>query len=149
MVTVGALDAGTKADIIPDRAELLLNVRSYAEVVRTRVLEAIDRVVRAESDASRAPRPPDIVPTESAPAVVNEAAAVDRTRGGAPLVFWLLGGADPAAFAGASTVQELTRVVAGLLSNHSPHYAPLEDPTLRVGVEALTAAATAWLTPAT
>jgi hypothetical protein len=37
------------------------------------------------------------------------------------------------------------RVVAGLPSNHSPEFAPVEDPTLRVGVEALVAAATAWL----
>lgn len=112
---------------------------------------------------------------ESAPAVVNDPDAVERTRGalesvvgagrvvdpgpftgsedvgvlaaaaGAPLVYWLLGGADPAAFAGATTPQELVRVVGGLPSNHSPQFAPVEDPTLRVGVAALVAAATAWL----
>ena len=64
-----------------------------------------------------------------------------------PPVYWLLGGADPAAFAGAATAEQLLRVVAGLPSNHSPEFAPVEDPTLRVGVEALVAAATAWLSP--
>ena len=112
---------------------------------------------------------------ESAPAVVNEPDAVERTRGalesvvgagrvvdpgpvtgsedvgvlataaGAPLVYWLLGGADPAPFAGAATPEQLMRVVAGLPSNHSPQFAPVEDPTLRIGVEALVAAATEWL----
>ena len=175
VVTVGALNAGTKANIIPDDAELLLNVRSYDEAVRTHLLEAIDRVVRAEAEASRAPRPPDIEVFESAPAVVNDPDAVTRTRGalesvvgagrlvdpgpvtgsedvgvlaaaaGAPLVYWLLGGADPAAFAGAASPEQLLRVVAGLPSNHSPQFAPVEDPTLRIGVGALVAAATEWL----
>ena len=120
-------------------------------------------------------QPAEVEPMESAPAVVNDPAAAERTRAaleevvgvgrvvdpgpvtgsedvgvlaaaaGAPLVFWLLGGADPAAFAGASTPEELMRAVAGLPSNHSPHYAPVEHPTLDLGVAALTAAATAWL----
>lgn len=175
VVTVGALNAGTKANIIPDDAELLLNIRSYDEAVRAHLLEAVDRVVRAEAEASRAPRPPDITVFESAPAVVNEPDAVERTRGalesvvgagrvvdpgpvtgsedvgvlaaaaGAPLVYWLLGGVDPAPFAGAATPEQLMRLVAGLPSNHSPQFAPVEDPTLRIGVEALVAAATEWL----
>ena len=37
------------------------------------------------------------------------------------------------------------RVVTGLPSNHSPQFAPVEDPTLRIGVDALVAAATEWL----
>ncbi len=175
VLTVGALNAGTKANIIPDRAELLLNVRSYDESVRSHLLDAIGRVVRAESDASAAPRPPDVEHLQSAPAAVNDADAALRTAAalevvvgagrvvdpgpvtgsedvgvlataaGAPLVFWLLGGADPAAFAGASTPEQLMRAMAAQPSNHSPRYAPVEDPTLRVGVAALTAAARAWL----
>ena len=177
VVTVGALNTGTKANIIPDRAELLLSVRSYDEAVRAHLLEAIGLVVRAEAEASRAPREPDIEVVESAPAVVNDLAAAERTRTAlqgvvgaprlvdpgpvtgsedvgvlaaaveAPLVFWLLGGADPAAFAGATTSEQLRRVVAGIPSNHSPHFAPVEEPTLRIGVEALTAAATQWFSP--
>ncbi len=175
VLTVGALNAGTKANIIPDDAQLLLNIRSYDETVRQHLLEAIARVVRAEADASRAPRPPDIEVFESAPAVVNDPDAVVRTRGalesvvgagrvvdpgpvtgsedvgvlaafaGVPLVYWLLGGADPTVFAGATTAEQLMRVLAGLPSNHSPQFAPVEDPTLRVGVAALVAGATEWL----
>lgn len=175
VVTVGAVNAGSAANIIPDRAELLVNVRSYDEGVRARVLGAVDRIVRAEAAASGAPREPEVLATESAPAVVNDADAVARVRAalegvvgpahvvepgpvtgsedvgvlataaGAPLVYWLLGGADPAAFAGASGLADVVRVVGSLPSNHSPHFAPVPDPTLRVGVGALVAAARAWL----
>jgi metal-dependent amidase/aminoacylase/carboxypeptidase family protein len=41
VLTVGSVQAGTKANIIPDQAELLLNVRSYDPEVRQRVLAAI------------------------------------------------------------------------------------------------------------
>ena len=176
VVTVGAVHAGTKSNIIPDEAELLLSIRTYDTAVRTKVLEAIERIVRAEARASGAAREPLFEPTESAPAVINDAAAVGRTRGalaavvgaervidpgpvtgsedvgvlaaaaGAPIVFWLLGGADPAAFAGASGPRDTARIVAGLPSNHSPLYAPVQDPTIRIGVGALSAAAREWLT---
>jgi amidohydrolase len=175
VVTIGAVQAGTKSNIIPDQAELLLSVRTSDTAVRATVLTAIERIVRAEAQASGATREPLMEPTESAPAVVNDAAAVDRTRGalagvvgagqvvdpgpvtgsedvgvlaaaaGAPIVFWLLGGADPAAFAGASGPGGIARIAAGLPSNHSPLYAPVEDPTIRIGVDALSAAAREWL----
>lgn len=176
VVTIGAMRAGTKNNIIPDDAELLLSIRSYDPAVRAKVLKAIERIVHAEAQASGATREPQIELMESAPAVINDAAAVDRTRAalagvagagrlvdpgpvtgsedvgvlaaaaGAPIVFWLLGGADPAAFAGASGIADIARIVAGLPSNHSPLYAPVEDPTIRTGTNALSAAARAWLT---
>lgn len=65
---------------------------------------------------------------------------------GVPCVYWLLGGADPAAFAGATDLDGIRAVVASLPSNHSPAYAPVLRPTLQVGVDALVAAARCWLT---
>ncbi len=175
VLTVGALNAGSKNNIIPDRAELLLNIRSYTPDVRERVLAAVERIVTAEAQASGAPQPPTIEHVESAPAVVNDLAAGERTRpslesvvgpgrvvdpgpvtgsedvgllasaAGVPIVFWLLGGADPAHFADSATAEEMAAVVAGLPSNHSPHYAPVPEPTITIGVNALVAAARAWL----
>src|SRR5215218_5088412 len=52
VVTVGALQAGTKDNVIPDDALLKINVRSFDEGVRRRVLDAIERIVNAESAAS-------------------------------------------------------------------------------------------------
>src|SRR5688500_9629907 len=142
VVTVGALRAGTKENIIPDDAELLISVRSFEPEVRRRALEAIGRIVRAEANASGAQRPPEITLRHGFPPVVNDAAGVARTRpalasvvgehrvfdpglvtgsedvgllasaAGAPCVYWLLGGADPARFADAHSPDEVMARVA-------------------------------------
>ena len=51
VVTIGALQAGTKENVIPDEAIIKLNVRTCDEGVRTRVLGAIQRIVNAEATA--------------------------------------------------------------------------------------------------
>jgi amidohydrolase len=175
VLTVGAMRAGVKSNIIPDEAELLLSLRTLDLAVRDRALTAIRRIVAAEAAASGAPKEPEIVLEESFPPMVNDPAATTRTwaaleqalgagrvvdpgvvtgsedvgllatAAGAPLVYWLLGGADPARFAGATTPEDLHRVAGGLPSNHSPLFAPVITPTLQVGVAALVAATRAWL----
>ncbi|MBD5784557.1 amidohydrolase [Cellulosimicrobium terreum] len=80
VVTVGSLRAGTQANIIPDRAELLVNVRSFAAPVRERVLAAIRRIVDAEAAASGAPVAPDHETVATFHALVNDPAASARTR---------------------------------------------------------------------
>jgi amidohydrolase len=174
VVTVGALHAGTKENIIPDEAELLLSVRTFDSGVRSRTLDAIERVVRGEAAASGAPREPEITMLTSFPAVINDTAACDRVREAfdsffgpglvldpgpvtgsedvgllagpdVPCVYWLLGGADPALFAGVASVAEAAEIVRGLPSNHSPLFAPVIEPTLRTGVAALACAARTWL----
>ncbi|MFP5073207.1 amidohydrolase [Pseudonocardia nantongensis] len=174
VLSVGLLRAGSKENVIPDSAELGLTVRSYTPAVRDRVLGAVERIVRGEAATSGAPRDPEIRVTESFPPVCNDADAVERTRGalatvaalpvvdpgpvtgsedvgafavaaGAPCVYWLLGGADPASFEGCSDVERIRERVADLPSNHSPRYAPVIEPTLSTGVAALVAAAREWL----
>jgi amidohydrolase len=175
VVTVGALRAGTKENIIPDQAELLISVRSFDPQVRQRTLAAIERIVRAEANASAAQRDPEIELFDSFPALVNDPAAVQRTRpalealvgagrifdpglvtasedvgllasaADVPCVFWLLGGSDPGQFAGANGAEQIAARMAQLPSNHSPLFAPVIDPTLSTGVSALVAAARVWL----
>ncbi|WP_426404451.1 amidohydrolase [Streptomyces sp. R-07] len=72
VVTVGSLHAGTKENIIPDTAELKVNIRSTTPAVRDRVLAAVERIVRAEAAASGAPKEPEIAPINSFPVTVNE-----------------------------------------------------------------------------
>jgi len=60
VVTIGVLQAGTKENVIPDEALIKLNVRTFDEGVRKRVLAAIERIAKAEAAASGAPRPPEI-----------------------------------------------------------------------------------------
>lgn len=173
VVTVGSMNAGTAANIIPAEAEIVLNVRTFTDDVRTRVIEAISRIVRAEAAASGATREPDIESLGTFPAVVNDPASVERTRpaleaaagivvdpgvitgsedvgmpgtaAGVPCVYWLLGGADHAHFQGASMIDELVERVRTIPSNHSPLYAPVIEPTLSAGISTLVAAAREWL----
>src|SRR5919202_275107 len=72
VLTVGALQAGTKDNVIPDEAVLKLNVRTFDEQVRSHVLDAIKRIVEAEATASGAPRPPGITMTEHYPLTTND-----------------------------------------------------------------------------
>ncbi|MCX4681023.1 amidohydrolase [Streptomyces sp. NBC_01433] len=172
VVTVGALNAGTKDNVIPDTAELKLNIRTYTDEVRARVLEAVKRIVRAEAEASGATRSPDIDPIATFPVLVNDEAAVRRTvtafRGhfgaqrvfdpgpvtgsedcgffgtasGAPVCYWFFGGTDPDTYRKAAAAGTTARDIP---SNHSPHFAPLIEPTLSTGIEAMTTAALTWL----
>src|SRR5947199_3262290 len=85
VVTVGALQAGTKENVIPDEAIIKLNVRTFDEGVRQRVLDAIERIVKAEAEASGAPRKPEITTLDHYPLNVNDPDArkrvVDAFRG--------------------------------------------------------------------
>jgi amidohydrolase len=173
VVTIGSIHAGTAANIIPDRAELGLSVRTFSTEVRDRVLAAIDRIACGEAVTAGAPRAPDVELAVSFPAVINDEAACARTlpalqsaspmivdpgpvtgsedvgmfasAAGAPCVYWLLGGADPAGFDGATTIDEIAARSRDVPSNHSPMFAPVIEPTLSTGIGALTAAATIWL----
>ncbi len=170
VLTVGSLHAGSKANIIADRAELLVNIRFYSEAVRSTLLEAIRRIVTAECAASGSPRDPEFDVFENAPLTDNDAHVTarldtafstalgadtlitaplitgsedfsDLARGvGAPYSFWLFGGADPRLFQTADGAMPTDIPV-----NHSPHFAPLIQPTLDTGTAALVTAALAWL----
>jgi hippurate hydrolase len=171
VVTVGALQAGTKENVIPDEAIIKLNVRTFDEGVRKRVLAAIERIVNAEAAASGAPRPPEITTLDRYPLNVNDREAskrvvdafreyfgADRVRetGPAPAsedfgsfgtdwhspsVFWFVGGTDPELYAKAKQANRLNELPV----NHSPKFAPVIHPTLRTGVETLVVAAQAWM----
>ena len=174
VVTVGALQAGTKENVIPDGALLKLNVRTFDEAVRRRVLDAIERIVNAEAAASGAPRPPLITTTEHYPLTVNDpdatrkvAAALRRhfgsdrvveldaplspsedfgafgTEWGVPSVLWYVGGTDPDVY---QRAEQAGRIADDIPTNHNPRFAPVLQPTINTGVEALTAAALDYLT---
>jgi amidohydrolase len=171
VVTVGALQAGTKENVIPDEAIIKLNVRTFDEGVRKRVLAAIERIVNAEAAASGAPRPPEITPLDHYPLNVNDTEATKRvvdafrrhfpaervrqtgpapasedfgsfgTEWHVPSVFWFVGGTDPDVYATAKKAGRLNELPV----NHSPQFAPVIHPTLQTGVETLVVAAQAWL----
>jgi amidohydrolase len=172
VVTVGQLHAGTKNNIIPPSARLGLSVRTFDDAVRDKVVAAIERITRAEADASGAPKAPVFDYVERFPLTVNDPVATARTvnalrselgegrvldpgpisgsedvgvlatAAGAPLVYWFLGGFDPALF---GETLETGRMPDNVPSNHSPYFAPVLEPTLSTGVRTLVAAAREWL----
>jgi amidohydrolase len=173
VVSVGTLRAGMNENVIPDHALLRLNVRTFKEQVRERVLAAIRRILDNEAAASGAPRPPGykvlsqfpltrndegatrkVVASlqrrfgpdrvhEIEPATASEDFGLFGTAWNVPAVFWVIGGIDPDKYAAAEKAGKLDEIPA----NHAPDFAPVIDPTLRTGIGAMLAAASAWLVP--
>lgn len=158
VVTVGALNAGEKSNVIPDHAELQLNVRTFNTEVRDHVLAEIEHIVRAECEASHSPKEPEFEYYDQFPLTENDHAVHDRVRAafdahfgdrvsdsdrltasedfssipnalGVPYCYWTIGG-----FATATDA----------VPNHNPKFAPVPQPTLRTGAEAAVTAAFAY-----
>lgn len=160
VVTVGSSVAGTKSNIIPDRAVLLVNVRTYDDEVRERVLGSIERIVRAECDASGSPEPPtfdyyDQFPlTDNDPEVTATVTAAFRAHFGDARVIDLgrIPASEdfsriPAAFGTPYSYWGIGGFARGQQAypNHSPYFAPAIHPTLDAGTEAIMVAALAHL----
>jgi hippurate hydrolase len=60
VITVGRFAGGTKSNIIPDRAEMSLTVRSYKAETRKLLLDEIRRVAENVARAHNAPRAPEV-----------------------------------------------------------------------------------------
>ena len=58
VVTIGSIQVGTKSNIISDYGVPLLNMRTHDEKVRQQLKDAIERIVRAECQASGSPQEP-------------------------------------------------------------------------------------------
>ncbi|MFF3518728.1 M20 family metallopeptidase [Streptomyces sp. NPDC002573] len=171
VVTVGSIHAGTDPNIIPDSAVIQLNVRTYDDASRTKVLRAIERIVKAECEASQSPKAPEIEKTVTFPPTVNDEAPTRRVAEafathfgddahtidlqtasedmseipkafGVPYTYWGIGGIDPALYSHAAKNGTIAQDIP---VNHSPTFAPVTQPTLDTGVSALTVAALAWL----
>ena len=169
VVTIGALTAGTKDNVIPDEAVLKINVRSFDAGVRQRTLDAIERIVTAEAHASGAPRPPEITATEHYPLTVNDAEQTSRVARALRAHFGEGRVAELAAPKSASedfgtygselgipsvfwyvggidpdvyrAAQAAGRVAQDIPTNHNPAFAPMLHPTLETGVSAMVVAA--------
>ena len=84
VVTVGAIHGGTKHNIIPNRVELQLTMRSDSPETREVIMEGIKRVARGEAIAMGVPEElmPDVVfsPTQTTPPTVNDGATARRIQ---------------------------------------------------------------------
>src|SRR3546814_4115941 len=75
VVTVGAIHAGLKNNIIPAEARLELSLRYPDADARARLLEKVERIVRAEAAASGAEQTPTIATIHTLPPTINDADA--------------------------------------------------------------------------
>lgn len=172
VVTVGASNAGTTSNIIPDRAELLLNLRTYDMALREQIMAAIERIVRGECDAAGSPAEPEFAYYDQFPLTSNHAqtntrvtealagyfgaeavfdtkpstASEDFSRipdaFGVPYAYWFVGSVDPQRYRAAV---EAGTVSSDIPANHSPFFAPAMDPSLEIATQAQAVAALAYL----
>ncbi|MDQ0767616.1 amidohydrolase [Pseudarthrobacter defluvii] len=172
VLTVGSVSAGATANIIPDRAELLLNLRTYSMATRAAMIAAIERIVRGECAAAGSPQDPEFEYYDQYPLTSNDpeanarvTAAFTRTFGadavyrtapqtasedfsripdafGIPYVYWVVGSVPPETYRRAVANDTLD---ADIPANHSPSFLPAVDPTLRVASQAQAVAAFAYL----
>jgi amidohydrolase len=171
VLTVGSIESGTKSNVIGDQAVLQLNIRSYSEQTRDTIVAAVRRIVTAECEASGSPREPDIELFDRFPPTENDEETTNRVRAAfdevfgervqdmalqtasedfsdipnalqVPYTYWGIGGIDPSAYQAAVSAGRISQDVP---VNHSPNFAPVIQPTLDTGTQAMVAAALAWL----
>lgn len=172
VLTVGSVIAGTKENIIADEALLKISMRHFDDGVKVTMLDAVERIVRGESIAAGSPRDPLVERMENYPVTVNDPDATARTLDvfrrawgddavidegpiagsedvsnlsravDAPLVYWFLGGTDAESY---NAAVEAGTVLTDIPTNHSQYFAPVPQPTLDRGVQALVLAAREWL----
>jgi amidohydrolase len=167
VVTVGSFHAGTKHNIISDRAHLQLTVRSYSDDVRKNLLEGIKRIAEAQAVSFGLPEDkwPEVTYSEGTPATYNDPALTNRiklalsAKFGADHVqtltpvmgaedFSYFGRTDPKIpslifWLGAAHAKDVDAAKRGekkLSSLHSPFFAPDREKTIQSGVAAMTTA---------
>lgn len=162
IVTVGAIQAGSAGNIIPDQALLRGTIRTYDGEVRAKILDGVQRTADAVAAMAGAPKP-DVTMEAGGKAVVNDAALTAKTAAvfkaafgdqaveqpapgtasedysefiiaGVPSVFFSIGGLDPQMMADARAKG------APIPANHSPFFAPVPEPSIRTGATAMTLA---------
>lgn len=167
VITVGMIRGGSKHNIIPDRCELQLTLRSYDDVVREQLKRAIVRKAEALAQGAGAPAP-RVEFSEPTGPLINDARVAATVRGAliAALGAAQVVEAEPQMVAedfgrfreagaaicmfrlGTTSAERLQQLLsAGDLPPqvHTPTFRVDVDPTLRAGVAAMVAAARALL----
>lgn len=166
VITVGSFQAGAKHNIIPDKAQLQLTVRSYSDATRKQLLDGIARVARGEAIAAGVPdrlmpvmtvKEPYTRATWNSPDYTEQFSRHMREVFGKERVFTAppaMAGEDFGEFrradeahvksvifwVGGETLENIAAARAGgppLAALHSPHWAPDADAVIATGAEAL------------
>ena len=162
VVTVGSIHAGAKHNIISNRAEMKLTVRTYSDDVRTILLEGITRIANGQAATFGAPPPEVTFETDYIPSTYNDPALTARSVEAISAVIGeanvtptppVMGGEDFAHYSRTDDKipsmifwlggVEPEKIDSGeaLPSLHSPFFAPDAQTAIPVGIDALHAAA--------
>lgn len=161
VVTVGSIQAGAKHNIISDRAEMKLTVRTYSDEVRKILLDGITRIANGQAATFGAPEPEVTFETDYIPSTYNDP-ALSQELGGAiasaigtenvTTLTPVMGGEDFAHYSRTDAkipsfifwlgAVEPEKIASGdpLPSLHSSLFAPDADKTIATGVDAMVAA---------
>jgi amidohydrolase len=168
VITVGSIQGGAKRNVIPTRVTLQLTVRTYKQEVREKVLAALHRIPRGLALAAGYPEDEmpvvTVVSDEGGDALYNDPALTARLAklwerafgkdrvvqvppqmasedvghlgldGQIPVVQFAVGATAPA------VLKEHEEKGTPVPSLHSATFAPLPEPTIATGVEAMTLA---------
>ncbi|HEY0625177.1 MAG TPA: amidohydrolase [Allosphingosinicella sp.] len=175
VITVGAFHAGSKHNIISDRANLQLTVRANDEKTRAQLLAAIERIAKGVARTHGVPEDklPEVNVSEGTPTTINDAALARRLNGTlaaglgkeavAPFEQVSMGAEDFAFFVeekhrvpgyyflvGGTPQAAFDAAKAGgppIPSHHSPLFKIDPEPSVRLGTEAMTVAVLDLLKP--
>lgn len=168
VITVGAIHGGSKHNIIGERVDMQLTVRSDSNDVRTKLLDGIDRVARGVAISMGMPddKMPEVIrsKTESTPPTINDPATAAIVREAFVEAFGSdrvvskprdgMGAEDFAYFvAPEHQVKGVYFDVGGTseadMSNPPPHHSPIfkveYEPAVKTGAEAMARGAMALL----
>jgi amidohydrolase len=168
VITVGAFHSGTKHNIISEYADLQVTVRANSKDVRDKLIASIERVAKGIGAAHGLPEDklPIVKVTESTPVTVNDAALARRLNAaigdalgqdvvvpfrqtnmgaedfaffvdpsfGIPGYYFAVGGTNP------EWIKAAKNGGPAIAGHHSPLFKIDPEPSVRLGVEAMTAA---------
>jgi metal-dependent amidase/aminoacylase/carboxypeptidase family protein len=172
VLTCGSIHGGDTENIIPDEVKFKINIRTYDQTVREKVLKSMRQIIYSECEASQTPKPPSITSISQFPLTDNDQATVNALRGtfqeyfgdslseqeilpgsedvsnlarpnNTPYAYWFFGGTSAKQWDDA----ERKNTTSLLPRNHSSRFAPAIEPTLKTGTDALSLAALTFLCP--
>jgi metal-dependent amidase/aminoacylase/carboxypeptidase family protein len=174
VVTVSAFHAGDAENIIPEEANLKLNIRTARPETRDHVLKSVRTIIDAEATASSNPNQPILTPTTRFPFLFNDGdvtgaleqtfadyfkpgknsyqSDIARLQGSED--FGILGtvvGKPTCFFLYGGVDQDVydkaekEGKMKELPGNHSPFFAPVIQPTLTVGLDGYVVSALTFL----
>jgi len=159
VITVGAINGGTKNNIIPEDCKLKLTIRSYTEDVRKQLHAAIEQRAKGIAEAMGAPAP-DVTINRGSDPIYNDPELVAQVlpafrrclgeknvaempptmtsedfgmfgRGGVPIFMFRLG----------TSSEEMLNAKSGVCALHTPQYRPDLRLSLVTAITATSAAA--------